>query len=301
MSKLISMTKRNCLVFLKDGGAVFFSLLSMIIVLVLMGVFLGEMNVNTILDLLNEYGGVRDAAADEANAKMLVQYWTLSGLMVVNSLTVTLTVTGTMVNDKISNRLKSFYTAPVSKVLVAVSYMSASVLIGFFFCMLTFISYMIYISITGGVMLSLNTIIKVLALTLLNVVVFSFIMYLVACFVKSSNAWGGIATVVGTLVGFLGAIYVPVGALPEGVVAVLKCIPILHATSLMRKVMCGDALSDTFTNVPAQLIEVYREEMGIDIVMDAQVISNEIQLIFIGLCGVLAMIAIIIVAKKKSY
>lgn len=301
MSKLISMTKRNCLVFLKDGGAVFFSLLSMIIVLVLMGVFLGEMNVNAIIDLLNEYGGVRDVAADEANAEMLGQYWTLSGLMVVNSLTVTLTVTGTMVTDKISNRLKSFYTAPVSKVLVAISYMSASVLIGFCFCMLTFIGYMIYISITGGIMLSLSTILKVLALTFLNVVVFSFIVYLVACFVKSSNAWGGIATVVGTLVGFLGAIYVPVGSLPEGVVAVLKCIPVLHATSLMRKVMCEDALSDTLTNVPAQLVESYREEMGIDIVMNAQVISDEMQLIFIGLCGVLAMAAIIIVAGKKRY
>ena len=76
MNKMISMVKRNCMVFLKDGSSVFFSLLSMVIVLVLTGVFLGQMNVNSIVNLLAEYGGERDAVVDEANARQMVQYWT---------------------------------------------------------------------------------------------------------------------------------------------------------------------------------------------------------------------------------
>ena len=115
MRKYFNLTKRNCLVFLRDRSAVFFSLLSMLIVLMLMGIFLARMNVDSVTDLLNTYGGVRDAALDKEHATQLVQYWTLAGILVVNSLTVTLTVIGTMISDQNEHRLESFYAAPVKK------------------------------------------------------------------------------------------------------------------------------------------------------------------------------------------
>ena len=300
MNKLICMTKRNCAVFLKDRAAVFYSLLSMIIVLVLMGIFLGDMNVASVTNILKQYGGERNEVLDSENAKVLVMYWTLAGLMVVNALTVTLTVLGTMVDDKSGNKLKSFYTAPVSRFIVALSYIASAVLIGFFFCALTLMGYMFYIYINGGAILSVGALLKVLGYTLVNVIIFSIVMYLFALLVNSSSAWGGIATIVGTLVGFFGAIYVPIGGLPEQVAAVLKCFPILHGTALMRKVMCEDALSDTFTNVPAQVLEVYREEMGIDIVMNENIINDELQLAFMILCGMIALAVIAVTTKKKQ-
>ena len=61
MNQYINLTKRNCMVFLRDRGAVFFSMLTMLIVLMLMGIFLGNMNEESIVNLLKEYGGVRDS------------------------------------------------------------------------------------------------------------------------------------------------------------------------------------------------------------------------------------------------
>ncbi len=58
MKKFINLTKRNCLIFLRDRGAVFFSLLAMLIVLMLMGVFLGNMNQEEVITLLKEYGSL---------------------------------------------------------------------------------------------------------------------------------------------------------------------------------------------------------------------------------------------------
>lgn len=75
MYKYMSLVKRNCLVFLRDRASVFYSLMSMLIVLTLMGIFLGNMNVESITELLNQYGGVRDTALDKENAFQLVQYW----------------------------------------------------------------------------------------------------------------------------------------------------------------------------------------------------------------------------------
>jgi len=89
MNKLVQLTKRNCMVYVKDKSAVFFSLLSMLVVLLLMYFFLGDMNIDYITDLQNTYGGERNSAVDLENANYLVQYWTLAGIMVVNSLTVT--------------------------------------------------------------------------------------------------------------------------------------------------------------------------------------------------------------------
>lgn len=300
MSKYIMLTKRNCMVFLRDRAAVFFSLLSMLIVLLLMGVFLGNMNVESITNLLAEYGGVRDAAQDRENATHLVQYWTLAGLMVVNALTVTLTVTGGMVSDANENKLESFYSAPVSRNIIALSYVSAAVLIAMLFCVITLGISLGYICATGGVLLSVGALLRILGYTLLNVWVFAIIMYMLALFVKSSSAWSGIATVVGTLVGFLGAIYLPMGNLPFGVAECLKYIPILHGTSLMRKVCCEEMIQTTFADLPQPVIDGYKEFMGISVMMGEHEAGDVAQILFLGLCGVAAFFVIVVIGKRKS-
>lgn len=300
MSKYISLTRRNCMVFLRDRTAVFFSLLSMLIVLMLMGVFLGNMNVESITGLLAQYGGERDVALDNENATQLVQYWTLAGLMVVNALTVTLSVIGIMVTDANENKLESFYGAPVHRNIIALSYISAAVIIGMLFCMLTLGIALGYISATGGEMLSAGAVVQILGYTLMNVIIFAIIMYMLALLVKSSSAWGSMGTVIGTLVGFVGAIYLPMGNLPSGVAEVLKCIPILHGTSLMRKVCCEQAIQTTFADIPQEIIDGYKEFMGITVMMGEKEAGNAFQLLFIGLCGVIAFTVVVIIGKRKS-
>lgn len=287
--------------FLRDKSAVFFSLLSMLIVLMLMGVFLGSMNVETITGLLAEYGGFRDTVQDQANAQQLVQYWTLAGLMVVNAVTVTMTVMGIIVEDANENRLASFYCAPVSKGLLAVSYIAAGIIIGTAFCLLTLAVSLIYIQATGGEMLSFAALIKIFMYTLINTGIFAIIMYLATLFVRSSSAWSGIGTVVGTLVGFIGAIYLPMGSLPAGVANVLKYIPILHGTSLMRKICCEEVLNKTFSGLSPEVSAGYREHMGIDVILGDHLIGNNAQIIFLISCGLVALAAVIVVAGKKKY
>lgn len=300
MHKLLTLTKRNILVYLRDRSAVFFSLLSMLITLMLMVVFLGEMNVEGITDLLEEYGGVRDITADRENALHLVQYWTMAGILVVNAVTVTLTVIGTMVSDSHENRLESFYSAPVSKTVIAVSYIASAIIIGFLFCMLTAAAGLAFVYLNGGELLSMRAIFKIMLYTLINVCIFSIIMYLAALCVRSSSAWAGIATLVGTLVGFLGAVYVPMGNLPEGVRAVLKCLPILHGASLMREICCKEALTQTFADMPEQLVSSYEEYMGISIVMKDNVVITGHSILLMLLWGAVALAAVIIVAGKKN-
>lgn len=301
MFQLGNLIKRNCLVFLRDRTSVFFALLSMLIVLMLQAVFLGSMNVDTILNLLEQYGGgIRDAAADEMHAKELVQYWTLAGILVVNAVTVTLNVIGTMVEDESENRMADFYCAPIGKATIAVSYCITAALIGTLFCSVTLAAAEGYIIAAGGAPLGGAALGKIILLTLLNVCVFSVIMYMAALFVKSSSAWGGVGMLVGTLVGFVGAIYVPMGALPETIARVLKCIPVLHATSLMRKVCCEEAILKTFEGMPEEFLTEYKEIMGITVNMGEKIVADEMQILFLVLCGAAALFVSVRIGKKKG-
>lgn len=300
MKKFVSLTKRNCKIYLRDRAAVFFSLLAMLIVLMLMGVFLGNMNEESVVNLLKEYGGVRDASLDQQHARELVQYWTLAGILVVNAVTVTLSVIGNRVTDISEGKLASFYSAPVSRSIIALSYVASAVLIGILMCLLTLAIALCYIAVTGGAVLGIQALAEIFLLIVLNVCIFSIIMYLLALFIKSSSAWSGIATVVGTLVGFVGAIYLPMGNLPDGVATVLKYIPILHGASMMREVCCADALEDTFAGLPAQVLSEYKEYMGIHVEMGGQLVSGTFQVLFLIGCGILAFVIIAFVQNKKN-
>lgn len=300
MKKFVSLTKRNCLVFLRDRAAVFFSLLATLIVLMLMGVFLGNMNEESVVNLLKEYGGVRDSVLDQEHARELVQYWTLAGILVVNAVTVTMSVIGNRVTDISEGKLASLYSAPVSRSIIALSYVVSAMLIGIFMCVLTLAIALCYIMATGGTMLGAGALGEILLLIVLNVCIFSIIMYLFALFIKSSGAWSGIATVVGTLVGFVGAIYLPMGNLPEGVATVLKYIPILHGVSLMREACCGSALERTFSGLPGQVMAEYKKYMGIQVEMGDQLVSSFFQVLFLVGCAIIAFIVIMIVQKRKS-
>lgn len=300
MRKFMSLVKRNCLVYLRDRSAVFFSMLTMLVVLVLMGVFLGHMNINAVTNLMNQYGGVRDIVLDQENAVHLVEYWTLAGILVVNAINVTLAVIGVMVNDGSEGRLQSFYTSPVSKNMISISYIVTATIMGAIFCFITLALGMIYIYVTGGVLLTVSSMLLILLVGLLTSVVFAIIMYLLAIFAKTNGAWSSIGMVVGTLVGFLGAIYLPMGELPEKVGNILKYMPVLHATALMRKIFCRDYLDLIFGDMPTEVMTTYQEHMGINVVMGDNIVSSNFQILFMLICGMIALVGVVLIIRKKN-
>lgn len=300
MSEVLYLCKRNMLVFMRDYGAVFFSVLSMLIILLLQVVFLGEMNVEGVLWALSEYGGVRDVAVDERNAEYLVNLWTLAGILIVNTVTVTLTVMQIMVRDEVKGQLASFYVAPVKRIKIAFSYILASGSIGSGMSFLTFLIGQGYLAFQGNPLFPIVVFLKVLGIVLLNAFVYAAIGYLLALFVHSESAWGGLLTVIGTLVGFLGGIYLPVSQLSEGVVNVLKCLPILHGTAMMREVLTKEALKETFAGVSEIVSNQYAKELGITLWNGKVQISMEKQISILLFYGIITIIVAAVICKRRT-
>ena len=300
MREIYYLLKRNILLYIRDYVSVFFSVLSMLIVLALMVIFLGNMNSENVVNALAQYGGVRDTAADEKNAAYLIQMWTLAGILIVNTVTITMTVMGTMVQDEEKNRLASFYLTPVKRISIALGYILSAWIAGIGMCVLTLILGESYMALCGHPLLTAAECLKLLGMIVLNTFVYASIAYLMALFIHGEGAWSSIMTIVGTLVGFVGAIYLPMSMLPEGVGKVLKCLPVLHGAAMMRMVCTRNAIEQTFAGLPENAGDTFRQQMGVCIFMGDREISLNYQIIFLVIYAIIAIVASAWISKGRK-
>ncbi|MED9903639.1 MAG: ABC transporter permease [Lachnospiraceae bacterium] len=289
MEQFIVFTGRNLKNYFKDKGAVFFSLLSMIIVICLMTFFLGDMNIESIKNLLLQFPG-RDAVADEKNAELLVFVWTCAGIISINAVTVTMAVYSVMIKDRASGRINAIYTSPMSRTAIAGGYIASSFIASVCVCVLTLFAIEL-IGVQKGMTFFPAVIhIRLFGMIAMNSFTYAAFMYLMVLLAKTEGAWSGMGTVIGTLVGFLGGIYIPVGALSETVGSIIKCTPVIYGTAMFRTVMTEDILAKTFQGLPDEVIAEYCDVMGISLKLFGKEIGTPEEWLILLLCGIIFLI-----------
>lgn len=298
MREVMQLAGRNLKIYLRDKSAVFFSLLSAIIVIVLMLVFLGDMNIKTITSLLEEVG-IQKTDETELNAELLVIMWTVGGILCVNGVTVASMMTSVMINDAACGKIQAFRTAPLSRIKLSLGYIISSWTASSFICVLTLAAAEIFAGVNGAELPEVSEQFLLVGMIAVNCFTYSGIMYFAGLLIKTPGAWSGFSTLVGTLVGFLGGIYIPIGGLPEGVQTVLKCLPVLHGCSMFRSVLTKASVEKTLAGVPAEIVEEYREVMGITTSFGDTEIGREIQLAILAVCGIIFIVAGTLISRKR--
>ncbi|MDE7229569.1 MAG: ABC transporter permease, partial [Oscillospiraceae bacterium] len=286
MAKFFQLTKRNMLLYFRDKGSVFMSLLSMLIILALMLFFLGDMSVENITEMLSELPG-RDTSNDKANAELLVLAWTVAGIIPINSVMVALSALSSIIKDKTSGKINSIYTAPVSRLTIALSYISAACLVSVIICLVTLAVSEIILCTRGMAVFTFSEHFTIFGMICANSFTYSAIMYLFAVLVKSEGAWSGFGTIIGTLVGFLGGIYLPIGQLSEGLAGVMTCTPVIYGTAMFRSVMTSSITSITFADAPDIMTEEFRKVMGIDLEAFGSAVSPAVCVVVVIGFGIL--------------
>lgn len=299
MREIFYLIKRNCLIYIRDRSAVFFSMLSMLIVLGLMVIFLGKMNSEDLVAVLAKFGD-RDTSSDEYNASYLIQLWTMAGILVVNSVTVTLTVLGAMVQDETGHRLAAFYVSPVKRIKLSLGYILSAWIVGTFMCLLTLAAGEIYFLIQGHSLLAASALLKLTGMIALNTFTFSALGYLMALFIHSDSAWSGMLTIIGTLVGFAGGIYLPLGTLGERLQTILKCLPVLHGASMMRRICTDAAVAETFSGLPDLAGGLFQKKMGITLFWNDTEITLSMQAAVLLTYAFVAIIAATILNRNRK-
>ncbi|MGP0584024.1 ABC transporter permease [Paenibacillus timonensis] len=246
---MLSIANRNLKIFFRDRAAVLFSLLAVFIILGLYVVFLGD----TIANSLPVIEG----------ASVLINSWVLAGILAVTSVTSTMGAFGIMVEDRSRKILKDFTTSPLRRSRLTGGYILSACSVGVIMSIVTFILGELYILMLDGELLPLLSILKVLGLIVLSVLASSSIVFFITTFLRSQNAFSAASTVIGTLIGFLTGIYVPMGSLPEAVQWVIKIFPISHAGVLIRSVMLEHPMEVSFNGAPAEALTEFTESMGV--------------------------------------
>lgn len=261
MRSLVMLIKRNILIFVKDKASVFFSLLSMLIIIGLNAVFLNKTNVDGILEII---------LIDRDKAGILVNSMVMAEIIVVNATTVTL------------------------------GYILSSFIMGCVFCFITFFISEVYIYLSGGYLLTFGKMIKVIFFIMVNVFSASCFVFLITSLIHSSRAFSSISIIIGTLVGFIGGLYIPLGELPELVQKIVKCCPIIYGTSLMKGVFVENLLTDVFSNIDTSALDSYKEYMAISISINNNIVSDIQKIgILIGSGVLFAILSVIIIKNKR--
>ncbi len=240
---------RNLKVFFRDRASVFFSLLAVLIIIALYVLFLGDVWAS----------GLPDSPA----AKTLMDSWIMAGLLAVTSMTTIMGAFGTIVDDRVHKISKDFSAAPIGKGKIAGGYILSSFIIGFIMTLLIFVLAEIYIVSRGGAWLGFAVTLKVLAIIVLCCLCNTAMLSFLVSFFKSQNAFGTASSIIGTLIGFLTGIYLPIGMLPQAVQFFIKIFPVSHAALLLRQVMMETPMQVVFQGAPAEVLAGFEREMGV--------------------------------------
>jgi multidrug/hemolysin transport system permease protein len=288
MTVMTNLIKRNLKLFFRDRTSVFFSLLAVFIIIGLYVLFLGNMMVKNFKELLGD------------NARFTIDSWVMAGLLSVTSITTTMGAFGTMVEDKTKKISKDFSSAPLKRSQLAGGYIMSSFIIGVIMSIVALGVAEIYILAGGGKLITLVPLLKLFGVMMLSVFAGSSMVFFIASFFKSNNAFATASTIIGTLIGFLTGIYIPIGSLPSAVQTAIKIFPISHAGALFRQIMMAVPMSIAFKNAPLQAISGFKQAMGVVFYVGGKELSPLVNILVLVATGIVFYtLAVIRISIKK--
>lgn len=284
---MVNLAKRNLKLYLRQKSMAVFSLLGVFIILGLYMLFLGDV-------WLNYTSGVPDAAN-------LLNSWIVAGVVSVASITATVGAAGLMVEDKVRCSIKDFYTSPVKKSSITGGYLLTIFVVGFAISLLAFFVGECYIVVKGGAFLAPLPLLKMVGVIALSTFSSSAMVFFITGFIKTNGAFSTLSTLIGSLIGFLTGIYLPLGTLPAAVQLVVKLFPVSHASALMRKILMEQPMADSFAGAPQGVVEEFRQFMGIDFAFGGQVASVWVHVaVLAGVAALFYLLALVLFSRKKG-
>jgi len=283
---MTGFAKRNLKVFFKDKTSVFFSLLAVFIIIGLYALFLGDVWVSSFAGMT----GVR----------YLMDSWIIAGLLAVTSITTTMGAFGTMVDDKVKKISKDFSSSPLKRGSIVGGYTSSAFIIGVVMSLITLALAEIYVVMGGGEFLSITSLLKVFGLILLSTFTNTSIVLFITSLFNSTNAFATASTIIGTIIGFLTGIYLPIGQLPAGVQWVIKLFPVSHAAALLRQEIMAEPLALTFAGAPQAAADNFRNFMGVTFNIGETTVSPAVSIAILLITAVIFYgLSIVVISRKK--
>lgn len=285
MYQLTSLIKRNIKVFLRDKAAVFFSFLSVLILVLLYFLFLNNTYKSGLPDILTE-----------KDKTLLTTSQMMGGVLVINTLTLALGMMGNMVNDIYFKKIESFLVTPAKRSTITLSYYISSNIVTYVLSLFMWLLTILYVFVSTGFMYSLSVIINVSLLLALYTFISSSIMIFIISFIKSVNAFGTISGVLGTFIGFVSGIYMPLTILPSAIRYIASINPFTHMTILLKQQLLNKPISLLADKLGTEGLKAIKESYGVN---EIGIFGQNVNMFFIMIGITLIAIIIFFVTMKR--
>lgn len=242
MFDLTSLVKRHILNFLRDKSAVFFSFLSVIILVALYFLFIGR-----------QYTGGDDLAfLDEKMKTFLTAGIMMGGILIINTASLSLGMMGNLINDLSQRKLDGFLVTPVKRYKVILSYYISSILVAAVLSLFMWLLTYLYVGLFSGYWYSAKTVINASILIIFYTFISSTLMIYLTTLIRSVNAFGGLSGTLGTFIGFTSGIYIPLYVLGGVMTKVASVIPFTHMAIVLKGVLLKEPYAILSESIPPQ-------------------------------------------------
>lgn len=281
------MVKRNLKIYFQDKAAVFFSMLSVIIIFALYIFFIGD-SISSGLKFL-------------PHPNRLMRAWMLAGMLASASITTSLGAYGVMISDRENKTIKDFYSSPVSRRQIAGGYIITGFIISIIMSIFTLIFGEIYMGMIGGAVLDMDILLKLFGVIVLSAFASSAIASFIISFLKTNSAYSAASMIVGTLIGFLIGAYIPIGNLPENVQWLVKYFPCAHSAVLYRQLLMKSSIKENFANQPTAVLKETKEILGVVFVYNGHTASAWMSVVALLITGVVFyLLAVLVLIRKEN-
>ena len=254
-----SMTTTRCMkLFLRDKMSVFFALLAPFIVLLLYVLFLGDMQKDTVLSMMQ---GIlqTDKIFDEKAISSFVACWMVAGVITVAIITVSLNANTIMVEDKSRGVCSDSLASPAKQWVINLSYYFFNFIVTLFIVGVTTIICFIYLAAIGGFYMSTADVFALIGTIILGTLSATTITVLVTSAFKSVAVLGGFAGIISAGIGFLTGAFMPMSIMPAAARYISALIPGSYAGGMIRNFMMRGSLENLTEGLP----DILGQELGV--------------------------------------
>lgn len=254
---MFELISRNRKVYTRDRMAFFMSFLSVIILILVYQVFLGQIQIDAIKAALHSQTASTDTI-------QMVNYWLIAGLTTIISMTGTLGAFGVMVADREKKLNEDFKVSPTSPMTVELSYAIFAIIFGI---ILTMFSCVFAIGIFNGFSSLLDfsamDYVQILGIITFGTILSASIILPILAFIQTSSAFTTLSTIVGTFIGFISGVYLSIGSVGKTLQQVMTWFPLTQINALLKQVLIKDSLAKVFDKADQSVVMDYKESYGI--------------------------------------
>ena len=280
---MLALLKRNFILYFRNRSGVFFSLLGALISFLLYIIFLQK--------------NLTDAWSQLPDNTNLLNNWLMGGTLAVTGITTSFTALTQMVQDRENQVDQDLFLTDLGNWALQASYLISSIVISFVMQVFMYAVMSFYFKESPVI----SHLPEIALIMLLSSLLSSLVNVLLIYRFQSVDSLGKLATIVGTVSGFLVGTYVPIGVLPDFAQIIMKCTPATYIASLYRQILMKEPLETAFTG-NSRLLKEFQEKMGIQINWQELLTKEETYFIVVIICLVAILLWLLFVkvfSKRK--